>query len=471
MKALEDGMLTLLFRSVLVSVLILSANAYGQQNDCVQHNKMEIIAKNFSQFDKFLSNKKEYCESDMGEQWFKIAKSLVVLIDSVPNEPNYDINDALTYKAISEKDWWSYFTKRATTFSIKSRCREGVVAYVQPFFGRGRINLCELFFQLSVTSQASTMMHEVRHFDGHGHVTCAQGLEQGFSGACDSKITNKGSYAISVQTLVGFARSKNIPEGERSRIEAEAIYMAYNKFNVVPQVEIEKSIVLSNSYGEVYNWSLGGSADLIKVLETPAVIRSSGRSLTVYPQDRNLDAYRIDETFQNISSNPGMYATFYNDTDPAERGDYDSISYAGAGGILKDNTLTTICDYTDPKLSSIKLDQMGLFSKIVTISSGPLASNEQSYLLSASGELTPYKCKNHTSSAVDFSGNKLQLSEGSDSIVQGFGVDGEQYALLRDGSLSKLKVNGKMLNLLPLQLPIRNQDWVSAAPMSKAKVF
>lgn len=315
------------------------------------------------------------------------------------------------------------------------------------------------------------MMHEVRHFDGHSHVTCQQGNEKGISGACDSKITGKGSYAISVQTLVGLARSNGTDEGEKSLLESEAVYMAFNKFNIVPKVKLEDSIFLSNSFGEVYRWAIGKGADLVKTLNEPAVVINSANNLTMYPLNADIDAYRMNNKLSTSVENPGLYAKHYNAEPISEREKYDSISYFGTGGLLKANTLTTLCKKGVAELHTMPLDQHGTFSRIITLSSDSQDLKRESYLVSQNGDLVRYECVSNNSTTVSLKKSAKKLATGGLDVLESFGLAGEQYALLEDGTLVTLAIGGNIISPRSVNMPINNQDWVSATPLSRPEVF
>lgn len=452
-----------------LTALLLTSFSSVYANECIAKADLQEVAKSFSQFDRYIDGKDKYCSNDIEEKWFKIAKSLVLLKNAAPDEPDTDSDDAMTFKAISEKDWWSYFTRRADTFSIDEGCREGVVAYVYRFF-RGTIYLCDLFFEQPISSQASTLMHEVRHFDGYGHVTCTQGNENGMRGACDEKITDRGSYAISLQTLVGLARSEQTPAEEKGALEAEAVYMAFNKYNVVPQVKMENAIVLSNSLGEVYRWVVGKSAKLIKKLDDAAVVRASGANLTIYPIDTSIDAYRMDGGLTATLDNPGLYAKFYNEDSESERENFKSISYFGTGGLLKGNTLITLCDGGSAELGQTDLSSRGDFVRIINLPKEDSEREYDSYLLKTDGSLLKYECRSRTSPVVEFSSTRLSIDTGL-NIVHSFSIEGDKYALLEDGSLASLDERNKVITASDVSMPISNEDWVSATPLSKAEVF
>ncbi len=457
---------------VFLLTLLFSVNANAQTEvTCISHGDLEKIAKDFSQFNRFLTKQSEYCTQDMGEQWFAIANSLRVLMTLAPDEPNYDADDALTYKAITDKDWWAYFTKRADEFIIQSNCPQNVVAYVQPFFGQGKINLCQLFFEQTVSSQASTMMHEVRHFDGHRHVTCSQGNEKGNGGACDNEITKRGSYAISVQTLVGMARATETSVNEKPMLEAEAVYMAFNKFNSVPKVKLSNSIILSNDQSEVYSWNLRDGVEPVATLPEPSIVINSSNNLTVYPVDAQSEAYRTDKNLFVSVENPGLYAKHYNTESPEDRAQYKAISYFATGGLLKGNSLLSLCNRDSLKLAATNLDSRGQFVTIMSLSTDEKDEQRESILLAENGDMFRYTCQSKSSDEVRFEKLDMKIAQGADTIVDSFGFNGEQYALLNDGTLGLIQFQNNILRISALNLPMPNQGWISATPISLPEVF
>ncbi len=440
--------------------------------DCVSYADLAEIAQDFDQFVLGSEIQPFYCLEELGREGLAIAKSLVVLKNITPNEPELNDEDAFTYKAISEKNWWAYFTKRAERFAVISNCPEGVAAYVQPFYGNGTINLCQLFFELNVSSQASVMMHEVRHFDGHSHVTCSQGMEKGNGGACDDDIRSQGSYAISVQTLVGMARAENVNVGDKSLLEAEAIYMAFNKFNQVPSLRLNKSIILSHQSGEVFKWSMENDlVESVGILKTPSMVVKSGGSLTIYPLDAHEEAYRQDVSLQTDMENPGLYAKYYNNETPEERGKYSSISYFGAGGLLKDNSLINLCDTQSLELGTTDLTQYGQTKALMSLSVDLADQVRESYLLNDEGELYLYDCASNNSKEVTIEKSEYRVVNDADKVAGSFGLNGEQYFLLNSGVLRLGQFQDKEISLQSLELPVLNEGWVSATPFSTPEVF
>jgi len=463
-------------RTLIVTVLItlfftFSAQAQIQEKACISADDMKVIGKNFSQINKRLSDgKKTYCESDLGKEWFALSKSLEVLINLKQNAPIFDQDDAFTHKAISEKDWWSYFTKRARSFTLERQCQEGVVAFVYGFGGNGNIHICPFFFEQGLFSQASVMMHEVRHFDGHRHVTCSQGQEEGNGGACDGNISRQGSYAISVQTIVGMARSNDTPKAQASLLESEALYMAFNKFNVIPKVKINNALILSSNSGEVFKWNpANDNVKKLGQLNEAAVILNSYNKFTIYPTDSSVPAYRMDKELLERQESIGLFAVAFNNETAAEKEKYSSISYFGAGGLLKGNTLITICD--NKNLFEKNLDQRGSFVRMISMSDDDFDQSRNSMLLSSNGELVSFKCRNKNSNQLVFTDTGIKYTGNPNDIVESFSLAGVQYAVFKDGSLKSINVLGNSMMSENLDLPIANENWVSATPLSNPEIF
>ena len=441
--------------------------------DCIAQKDLADIADHYSQFTKYLSDKSEVCEGDMDEEFFKIARSIIVLKNISPNLPSLDRDDAMTFQAIEEKDWWSYFTNRSDSFSIDRKCQEGVVAYVNPFFGRGVINLCLRFFDMSVPSQASVMMHEVRHFDGFRHVTCTQGNEQGSRGACDKEITDKGSYGISVQVMVGLARGKSFSKSETNQLESEAIYMAFNKFNKVPEVKLNYSMILANKFGEVYKWAIGQGVTFMKTLSEPAVINGSERNLTIYPVDASVDAYRMDLGLNERLEGIGLFAEHYNKESVSEREKYKSINYHGASGLLKENTLLTLCNIRTYELGEENLNRLGQFTNLISLRLSGNGPTHEAYLLNDNGDLFTYSCDNNRSTDVTIRKANVSLGVPLSTIKQTLTLGNTNFAVLESGELVEIMLDEKSSwTTRQASLPSSvNENWISASPIIKAEVF
>ncbi len=470
-----------LFRYLLILAILPVSNLYASSS-CLKEVELKELSEDFDQFEEFLSGKAEYCERDLGEQWYKIAHALVTLKKASSSAAKVDPQDAFTHEAITEKDWWSYFTKDDNEFVIQDDCAPNVIAYVSSFraltymrrfFGSGKINLCKPFFNVTNSRRVSVLMHERRHFDDHPHVNCKRGINSGARYSCDDRITDGGSYAVSVQVLVSLARSQDIPAQEKALIEAEATYMAFNRFNTVPKVKVNLSMLLSNSVGEVYQWIIGESTKLVKTLAAPAVLHSSnrGRNLTVFPTDTTLDAYRMDNSLRAKVSGIGLFAEYYNSLSIGQKNEVKSTSFKGTAGILKGNSLATYCDKKSEDLGVKDLDRIAAMNSIVTLPKQGSFYESESFLLSNSGDLFPFECKSKKSKTVKVGKPTMRMDSSLIDTLHLVSLGTEHFAIKGDGSLVKVLNEDGLFKEEELSMPIDNSDWISGTPMMTPEVF
>lgn len=460
-----------------VFVLLVSLFSFNQSyaQDCVSRVDVEEMAEHFTQFKPLLnSNLDKFCENDIDAKSFTIIKSAATLKNINPKKPELNEKDAFTLQAINEKDWWSYYTERSHTFRVDNDCPEFVVAYVNPFFLPGIVNLCTPFFESELLSQVATLMHEVRHFDGHGHVTCTRGNEEGSRGACDNKITNRGSYAISVQTLVSLARSENLDPREKVIAESRAVYTGFNKFNELPKFGLNDYLYLSNNEGEVFEWLHNFKStdlDRIGVLEAPAKIEAGFSGVTLYPLDPAQDAYRLDNNYdQNISS-IGLYAEYYNALDVDERAKVLDVSYDTDGGILRENMFVSLCD--GQNMLETDLTGIGSFDSLIGIRDTEDVTVSNNHLVSSEGDIYSVVCPERDSGSaepiINNTGMNIVLENGL-KIVEGREVASEQFVLLNSGEVMKLEISGSTYVLVPTDFNTAGQ-WVGLTSQVKPEVF
>ncbi len=455
----------------LILFTILTSQPVYSAEECISKKDLTEIAENFVQFQPYLNEAEEYCVEQLTPDWLKVLQSLVALKNSAALEPDHDPEDALTFKAITENDWWAYFVTRANKITIPPNCPEGAAAYVMPMFEIGNVNLCRPFFEASRFSQASIMMHEVRHFDGHSHVTCTRGMDKGNRGGCDPEIGQKGSYAITVQTLVALARSQEIEEADKLLLESEAIFTAFNRFNKVPDVRMKEMMILSSTTGEVFEWELGVGIKSLAKLNEPAVVLNSYDNLTIYPLDTAIPAYRTNRNAVTPIASIGLFANSYNAETQEEKSKYKNISYLGVGGLLKENTLITVCGNATA-LFNQDLSTEGEFNSLISLSVDQSDSDRATTLVRNDGKLFTVECDPVVNNKVNLKEETISLSsELAEQLVESYGLGGEQYGVLADGRFVKLVLNNNTFEISPLEIPIQDQQWVSATPMSIPELF
>ncbi len=446
-------------------------NYFNKLDNCIRTSDLKNISGHFTQFSQLVrTTKSELCESDLGEDTLQIARSVLAMqrIDVEPIER--DEADDFTRRAIQEKDWWVYFKQRASKFSVPKNCRPGVVAYVigGPF-SDGTIYLCRPYFEMDVPGQIEVLMHEVRHFDGHRHVTCSRGAAKGRSGACDETIVSKGSYAISVQAGVELSFNKQLTSAQRAVSEAGAIFLMVNRFNKVPKVKAQTNVLLSNSLGEIWKGETENGAltdlSLVGELDQPSRIYSNGSALTVFPLNLEGDAYRVSNDLTGRISAIGSFASKYNSESIPERAKYKSFSYSGTGLIAKGKEIISTCN-PDSELNAVVFTPEKI-SSLITFETSPF--NISTSVLGESGSIYVVDCD---SSKGQITIKKLKTKMPS-FITDSFTVDGIQYALTDTGILAYLDftLSPSEPKLIPVFEKQPGVVWVSAATVSTFDIF
>jgi hypothetical protein len=228
-------------------------------------------------------------------------------------------------------DFWGYFSKRATVIQDESSCSEGVLAFVYGFARNGVVHVCPLLYSDTITifERAETMLHEVRHFEGYSHVTCTRGPRQGQGGACDESIDEKGSYAVTVESLTKMAMtSKDIPHVQKTMLKILALTYANETFNTPVRARDLSAFYLVSSDHKGYVYSDAGLVQVAS-LEGDKVI-SRGSALAVFPRDKS-DAYTADVFSTSLEASPAMgtFSAKYNSLPVTERPEVVDIMNVG----------------------------------------------------------------------------------------------------------------------------------------------
>lgn len=420
-----------LFKAGAFIFLVLSLHTQtALAETCFSQQDLDEISEEFFQVRNLTVEKQTNCVND--NDWATLIQALVDLKNmAVEEDKEFQTKDDFSKKAIQDNGWWSYFTKRADSFLIHQKCSPGVVAYVQPWFTPGVVNLCPPYFEKEGRiGKVETLLHEVRHFDGMGHVTCERGADKGVSGACDVNINDKGSYAVSVQASVTLGlKGKGFLDSEKSLARASALYLIHNRFNVETEVKVRESLYLESEDGTVFDWAPSEGVQLQEVtkLSAPAHIYTMSMDTTIYPFDHSIPAYRKADDFQLDKSAIGMYAEDYNSKSVQDRLKYKSHSYHLGGGIITEDGFSSLCG---SGLTQITKDQLPEdLEKFVTLKKeGP---NPVDYALGTSGALYFIEC--HSSSG------KLSLSStglrAPTNLLKTAMVKGQAYALTASGDL------------------------------------
>lgn len=441
-------------------------NYFNKAVDCLSVDDIKAVQNHFTQFQQFTRGQSDkVCRDQLPEKWFEVIRSTLALQRlNVTDLLQRDLDDDFTRRPIGNKDWWTYYKERANQYVVEpSRCTNpNIVAYVFPFF-RGSINLCPRFFEMDAGSQIETLMHEVRHFDGHPHVTCTQGNENGTRGACDSKIENGGSYAVSVQAGVELSYVNQLSDADRILSEAGAIYSINNKFNAKPKVKATNFIFAANQAGEVYRLPEFNteSAELVTTLPTASAVYGNGQQFTIFPLDVNENAYRISKDFTINAEAIGAFANQYNAENGLERAKYGPVAYYGDGAISKENSLFTFCGENAQGMTEFKF-QNGDIKALPVLKDSE--GEDKMFIMTASGDVYNFECNDKTGRLT----SSLVSKNLPRNTNMAFTFDNKSAVVLTDGGM--LKSYNMSTEAFEGELSSET-DWVSVTPLKIYNVF
>jgi len=444
-----------------------AANYFDKAENCLNVADIKAVDSHFEQFQNFSNTSKtQVCRGDMDEKWFEVVRSTLALQRlNVTDVLQRDANDDMTLRPIGQKDWWTYYTQRANQYVIEpSRCNgnPNVVAFVYPFF-RGSINLCPRFFEMDSASQIEVLMHEVRHFDGHSHVTCTQGNEEGNAGACDRQIKQGGSYAVSVQANVELSYVDQLNFADRVLAESSAIYSVNNKFNSLPTVKATDYVYASNDKAEVWRLPKGkpSQAEFVTALDDAAAIYGNGSQFTVYPVDTTKDAYRISKGFKTLATAIGAYANMYNADNATERKAYGAISYYGMGSIVKDNNLHTFCGTQATSMTSFAFNSGNIKALPVLKDS---EGADKMFIMNDAGDLYEFNCNDNSGRLSTAQTRSVLPAE----TATAFAFNANDAVVLTDAG--ELKAYNLKTNSYE-GIISGETNWISASPLKVYNVF
>lgn len=317
--------------------------------ECVSQAEMREIAQHFTQFGE-LAEKSEYCidESPTGR-----LVSGIMFMRKTKFAPQMPASADELFSGKFSGNWYDYFIGRITDFEVQTSCDKGVVAFVY-FFGTS-MYVCPIALTPNFTSLdlASVFMHEARHIDGFPHVTCTRGPRQGLSGACDSLMSEGGSYAVSVETFAQIGKyATDLHPALRAYAKSSAVVYADEAFEVPVRIDRENRLLVltSDRKFHVLNTTTGDVTD--ELGQSPALGKIAMRAhyMILYPEDRNLNSrYLFANNEGEIKQEGGEMAAEYNTLAASERANWVDVHIAAQWNVkvLRDK-LTFACDPRSP---------------------------------------------------------------------------------------------------------------------------
>lgn len=304
----------------ILSTLILSLlflPTLSNAADCVAKSEMQEIAKSFPQYAN-LANA-DYC-FDGGETSHLIA-GLVFMRKTQYSNPMDRSRDEL-FSGKFASSWWNYFIGRINEFEIDSNCPKGVVAYVYAFGGR-TMYACSAALTDNFTGLdlASVFMHEARHIDGFPHMTCSHGPRQGLQGACDVRIADGGSYAVTVETYSQLSKyALDIHPALKAYARSASVIYADEAFENTVRIERAERFAVIAKDKSVTALNLNGTQEKLgNVPELGKVVMRSQHMILIPENTANNARFVFLRNEGEIASLAGNQAEEYNALSPAER--------------------------------------------------------------------------------------------------------------------------------------------------------
>jgi hypothetical protein len=338
--------------SGLLLAFVLNAQA-EPATTCVPQAEMQAIAQHFTQF-KNLANQ-DYCYDGSHESHL-IAGLMFMRETKFAASMPKSTDDLFSGKFAN--DWYQYFIGRINDISIQKSCEKGVAAYV--FMFGNTMYVCPMLLSDNFTAldRASVMMHEARHIDGFPHVTCTRGARKGMRGACDNKIADGGSYAVTVETYSQIAAyAPDIHPALKAYARAAGITYADETFEMPTRLQRQTRFLMLSTQGEFRALDLNNGVKETSLGQSPALGRIAMRAqhMVLYPEDRTQPAkYVFARSEGDIQQAAGDMAVDYNSETPQQRSDWVDVHVAAqwSAKVLK-TKVTMACDPKSDKKTDV----------------------------------------------------------------------------------------------------------------------
>lgn len=418
---------------ILFALFLASAvpGAAFANSNCVPQAEMQEITRTFTQYAHLA--KGDYCFDGSAEAHLIAGLVFMRKTQFAPMERSSD--DLFSGRFASS--WWNYFIGRINEFQIDRNCQKGVIAYVFAFGGR-TMYACSaaLTSQFSALDLASVFMHEARHIDGFPHRTCSHGPRQGLQGACDTRISDGGSYAVTVETYAQLARyATDVHPALKAYSRSASVVYADEAFEQPVRVErssrflvLTKDRRITAVNGTRSFESLGSAPELGHV-----VMRS--QHMVLIPENRNSKArFLFARGEGEIATSPGNFADDYNALPPAERANLvDVHSGAQWNARVSRDKVRFECDPRSPTAQELALGETPVG---ILYPEGYDRAARSAQLMMESGKAYDFGCNGKRAF--------LQPSKSSyDQVYKSlYKVDGLTLGLTANGSLRELTGGG-----------------------------
>ncbi len=378
-------------KTLLTTLAFLTLGATTWAQECISVPEMQEIAQDFKQFQNLAS--KEFCY-DNSETANLLAS--IMFMRKTAFSPDMKRSEDELFSGRFSSSWYKYFTERINDVNIPSNCPPGVGAYVYGF--GSTMYVCPMLLSANFTAldRASVFMHEARHMDGFRHITCRTGPRAGISGACDNKISDEGSYAVTVETYAQIAKyAVDLHPALKAYSMSSAAVYAHETFDTPARVNAKPILVLMNEAGQFFSMNLSGSNDIKKLGQSPSVGRivMRGQHMILFPEDKTLPAkYVFAKNEGDIAQSAGDMILEYNGQTPAQKADMkDMLIAAQWNARVYSNGIKFVCNTQKPSPTDLSLPAGQTAGRILHLD-GYKRDSRSSYLVSEQGSLLEFGC-------------------------------------------------------------------------------
>lgn len=377
----------------LITIVLLLATTLAWGQNCISQTEMQEISQDFKQF-RNLANK-EFCYDN--SETSNLLASIMFMRKTAFSPDMKNSTDEL-FSGRFSSSWYKYFTERINDINIPRNCAKGVAAYVYGF--GSTMYVCPMLLTANYTAldRASVFMHEARHMDGYRHITCRTGPRAGMSGACDNRISDEGSYAVTVETYAQLAKyAVDLHPALKAYSMSSAATYADETFDTAVRVNKQPVLLLMNQSGQFFSMNINKNSEIKKLGQAPSLGRIVMRAqhMILFPEDKSLSAkYVFANNEGDIAQTAGDAVQEYNAQTPEQKLDFKDM-YSGSQWTARvyTNKIKFSCDPRSPDTSDIALPQGESAGNILHLN-GYKRESKTSFLMTQSGALLEFGCNN-----------------------------------------------------------------------------
>lgn len=376
------------FYGIVLALGLMSSTAIAE--DCVSQAEMREISSHFTQFRDLAKN--EFCYD--GSQTSNLIATIMFMRKTAFEADMKRSSDELFSGRFSQS-WYNYFIGRINDLDVQSNCPKGVGAYVYGFGNTMYICPMMLTDSFSSLDRASVFMHEARHIDGYPHTTCSKGARKGLRGACDVRISDGGSYAVTVETYAQLAKyATDLHPALKAYSLASAVTYADETFEYPARVDRQAELLVVSKTKEFFSLDVTKSNRVEALGQIPELghIVNRAQHLILFPADKNLPArYVFTKNEGEISQAAGEAALEYNSQTPVQRAELVDL-HIGAqwtAKVYKDK-LRFACDPRSATTTDMALS--GTQAVGVLYLNGYDRTSRLNYLMATDGNVYEFGC-------------------------------------------------------------------------------